>query len=443
MKTSDVVNIQYSADYIPETLLYKLNEEDLELRSYLDVTGDEKVILTRIHFKVTFAAKEKGILRKNINHKYSGEAVSYCNIAFNGRINVDRHYSDFAPMSFVSFGDIPMVYINDELYAIAEKNIGKLEKLILQFDFSPKLNEDAFNRVFWNKKTSILKNDVTFFANSYDWFISRDIPFNRSYLLYGEPGNGKTMAIRSIANFFNTSPETFDFSARYMSPDTAFLNWMVGKKVQKVSPIGGQDNMGRELYIKDNEEFDDDECEKTEECPPCERKEVTPKTPYVRLLVLEDLDRHYPKDGKSDTSISLSSILNALDGADSRGNTIVVATANSPENLDQKVLLRPGRFDRRICFEPPTIEQAISFLGGKFKDGDIVSKEMLHTVADKLKGHSYALFNELFISSASIAFQDKRRNIKDVDLEMSCEEHLSFILDVLKKRGKDTMGFGA
>src|ERR1700736_5179771 len=74
------------------------------------------------------------------------------------------------------------------------------------------------------------------------------------------------------------------------------------------------------------------------------------------MVLLEDIDRAFPRTGQSKTEISLQQLLDCLDGVGSEEGIIVVATANEPNCLDPAILRRPGRFDRVVGFPDPTAE---------------------------------------------------------------------------------------
>jgi hypothetical protein len=87
------------------------------------------------------------------------------------------------------------------------------------------------------------------------------------------------------------------------------------------------------------------------------------------LIVLEDLDRAFPTEGKrtQERTVSFQTLLNCLDGVGSQDGVIVVATANDPTCLDPAILKRPGRFDRVVAipkskrrFAPPVLPAAQS-----------------------------------------------------------------------------------
>ncbi|KAH7186505.1 P-loop containing nucleoside triphosphate hydrolase protein [Fusarium oxysporum] len=83
------------------------------------------------------------------------------------------------------------------------------------------------------------------------------------------------------------------------------------------------------------------------------------------VVLLEDIDAagsacsrdSTSEDSDSDTytrprskEVTLSGLLNVLDGVASQGDRVLVMTTNHPKKLDQ-ALTRPGRIDRKIEFQ--------------------------------------------------------------------------------------------
>ena len=62
------------------------------------------------------------------------------------------------------------------------------------------------------------------------------------------------------------------------------------------------------------------------------------------LIVLEDIDRAFPQvpSQLAPTKVSLSHLLNCLDGLGTQEGVVVVATANNPTDLDRAILQRPA-----------------------------------------------------------------------------------------------------
>lgn len=298
-----------------------------------------------------------------------------------------------------------IVFYNTEFgWICRRKDWSKIRAFISQISLSPSsYEESSLNKVFWDAKTESLKKDVLFFSKSKEWFDKRDLPYSRSYLLYGPPGNGKTSAIRSIAKFFHTTPSQFSFTGRYEDPDSEFLNWVNGESEEDdYSDYPRPRKMNR--YMEDDSSSDDN--------------------PRIRILLLEDIDRFFSKEEGFKTPVSFSAILNALDGVAQRRNSILIATANNPEKIDSQVLFRPGRFDLRIPFEAPNRDGIRSFMK-KLSEEDTISDSMIDRVADASRGHSLAFVKGIYLAAANKAFARSSQLISDEDIEISLSDFLS------------------
>ncbi len=141
----------------------------------------------------------------------------------------------------------------------------------------------------------MVRSDFELFFEREDWFRQHNLPYRRGYLLYGNPGNGKTAVIRVMAAHPYIRPYALDLSeAEEKSSDVLHL-------FQKAA-------------------------------------ENTPA-----LVILEDLDRAFPTEGKrtQERRVSFQTLLNCLDGVGTQDGVIVVATANDPTCLDPAILKRP------------------------------------------------------------------------------------------------------
>ena len=84
------------------------------------------------------------------------------------------------------------------------------------------------------------------------------------------------------------------------------------------------------------------------------------------ILLFEDIDCLFDKNRKNNDSkgVTLSGLLNVLDGAQAQTGRVVVLTTNYVDALDS-ALIRPGRADMRIEFGLATYSQ-IEILYSKF-----------------------------------------------------------------------------
>ncbi|KAF9779458.1 P-loop containing nucleoside triphosphate hydrolase protein [Thelephora terrestris] len=166
-------------------------------------------------------------------------------------------------------------------------------------------------------KEAVLE-DALDFLDSKEWYSERGIPFRRGYLLYGAPGSGKTSLIQSIAGELN-----------------------LDVYVISLSRAGLDDNSLQELI-----------SDLPEQC----------------IALMEDIDvafhrtlsRDLPVEGEEPTKkpvadpersskVSLSGLLNALDGVGAQEGRLLFATTNRYEALDL-ALRRPGRMDVHVEF---------------------------------------------------------------------------------------------
>jgi SpoVK/Ycf46/Vps4 family AAA+-type ATPase len=120
------------------------------------------------------------------------------------------------------------------------------------------------------------------------------------------------------------------------------------------------------------------------------------------LVLLEDLDRAFPKTGETRSNISLQQLLNSLDGVATGEGLIVVATANEPTILDPAILRRPGRFDRVVHFPNPASDLRREYFS---RIDPNLSSGTLKELSTKSGGLSFAQLREAYIMAGQRAFE--------------------------------------
>lgn len=207
-------------------------------------------------------------------------------------------------------------------------------------------------------------------ATRYDvenWIMAEDrykklhIPYRRGYLFEGPPGNGKSSVVRVILKTYPFRAFTINFSNREIEDSDLYR---VFRNATQVAPS---------------------------------------------CILLEDLDRVFPASGENKTSVTMTALLNALDGVGRSDGVIVIATANNPQELDPAIRLRPGRFDVPVRFDNPDYAQRmryLQFMFGRVGQGEI-TEEGLQLCADKTEGLSMAFLRAVFETTAGKAAMSK------------------------------------
>ena len=151
--------------------------------------------------------------------------------------------------------------------------------------------------------TDRLVKDCQEFIENVSWYSDRGIPYRRGYLLHGPPGCGKSSFITALAGHLDRGICVLNLSDRLLSDDR--LNHL--------------------LAI----------------------------APQQTIILLEDIDAVFVSREETTevkaayqglNSVTLSGLLNALDGVASSEGRILFMTTNYLDRLDP-ALIRPGRVD--------------------------------------------------------------------------------------------------
>lgn len=152
-----------------------------------------------------------------------------------------------------------------------------------------------------------VSNDLEDFLKSQKWYKKRGIPYRRGYLFEGPPGNGKTSSIIALASKFKYDVCLINMSKKTLTDDE-LLDLMV-------------------------------------------------RIPANSFLIIEDIDAIFlARNNETDSDLSFSGLLNAIDGIASPPGLITFMTTNHIENLDP-ALLRPGRIDMSVTFTNATADK--------------------------------------------------------------------------------------
>ncbi|KAJ7252184.1 P-loop containing nucleoside triphosphate hydrolase protein [Mycena rebaudengoi] len=212
-----------------------------------------------------------------------------------------------------------------------------------------------------------LVEDAAEFLKSEDWYISSGIPNRRGYLLHGPPGTGKTSTIYALAGALGLEIYSLSLASNTF---VLFSHW---KKHINISLTRVDD-----FFLQ----------------------QAASNIPKNGIFLIEDIDCAFPSRADEDEefaqpmplantraaravrpAVTLSGLLNVIDGVGSEEGKLFFATTNYMDRLDP-ALLRPGRIDRKVEYALSSTEQARALFMRFFPEERFPSKTEKSTVAD-------------------------------------------------------------
>ncbi|KAG6811321.1 hypothetical protein H0H92_007985 [Tricholoma furcatifolium] len=198
----------------------------------------------------------------------------------------------------------------------------------------------------------MLLNDTKDFLRSEKWYADRGIPFRRGYLLHGVPGSGKSSLIHAIAGELMLDIYVVSLSASWISDST--LTTLMGRVPARCILL--LEDLDAAFVRSSTRENTKQEKEKKEGPEPQGQN--------------SNGGRKRRGDQLSDVNtLSLSGLLNALDGVAAAEGRLLFATTNHLDRLDP-ALSRPGRMDVWIEFRNATKWQAEALFRNFFPSAD-------------------------------------------------------------------------
>ncbi|KAJ6464867.1 P-loop containing nucleoside triphosphate hydrolase protein [Mycena sanguinolenta] len=177
-----------------------------------------------------------------------------------------------------------------------------------------------------------LVNDAKEFLNTENWYNEAGIPHRRGYLLYGPPGTGKTSTIYALAGALNLEIYSLSLASNFV--DDSYL-----QRAASAIPKHG-------LFLI--EDID---------CAFPSREDEEEQEMDIMATMQRNIPRGHGVAQRTRSLVTLSGLLNVIDGIGSEEGKLFFATTNHIDRLDA-ALLRPGRIDHKVQYSLATAPQA-------------------------------------------------------------------------------------
>jgi len=201
----------------------------------------------------------------------------------------------------------------------------------------------------------------------------------KGVLLYGPPGTGKTLLARAVAG---EAKVPF-----YSISGSDFVEMFVGVGAARV----------RDLFTQ--------------------AKANAPAIIFVDEIDAVGRQRGTGMGGGHDErEQTLNQLLVEMDGFESNGQVILIASTNRPDVLDP-ALLRPGRFDRQIPVERPDLKGREDILKVHAKDKPIAKEVELIAYARRTPGFTGADLANVLNEAALLSAREGQKSIGNTQID--------------------------
>uniref|UniRef100_A0A383W8G1 AAA+ ATPase domain-containing protein n=1 Tax=Tetradesmus obliquus TaxID=3088 RepID=A0A383W8G1_TETOB len=208
----------------------------------------------------------------------------------------------------------------------------------------------------------------------------------KGVILYGEPGTGKTLLAKAVAN----------------STSATFLRVVGSELIQKY--LGDGPKLVRELFrVAD---------------------ELSPAIVFIDeidAIGTKRYDSH--SGGEREIQRTMLELLNQMDGFDALSEVKVIMATNRIETLDP-ALIRPGRIDRKIEFPLPDAKTKRRIFGihtGRMTLSEDVNLEEFVMAKDELSG---ADIKAVCTEAGLLALRERRMRVTQADFRKAKEKVL-------------------
>jgi len=257
----------------------------------------------------------------------------------------------------------------------------------------------TLDSIFFEEKEKVI-DILNRFTNERELYEKLGKPWQLGILLEGEPGCGKTSFIKAIARYFDRSIKDMQFNRMKTIDDLEGCincieyenkNMDIDKVIMVAEDFDCMTDIAKSRTLEKSEKEDAIKRQekkrqetqnqinsmKSDEAKAIMHAITNDKDDFVNLCSIG------PVLKKNDRDITLSSLLNILDGIYSYNGRIIIFSTNHPELIDE-ACLRSGRIDLRIKFKRASLKVLYEMISYWYKCYDEFYHKNLSEEFEKL-----------------------------------------------------------
>ncbi|KAI0168152.1 BCS1 N terminal-domain-containing protein [Pestalotiopsis sp. NC0098] len=264
------------------------------------------------------------------------------------------------------------------------------------------------------------------------WYANRGIPLRRGYLFYGPPGTGKTSLSFALAGVFGLDIYVISLLEPSLTEEDlgALFTSLPRRCIVLLEDIdtAGLKRPDDEVSKSDRTDTSKDENEGEEGSDGKKKRGGGGRKKEggegsggggSDWKAVHDLAKALKKEGSDEKKgISLSGLLNAIDGVASHEGRVLIMTTNVPESLDE-ALIRPGRVDLQVGFTNATHTQ-VEELFIRMYEADQGRRQQQPPAAAAADGHAKGTANGS--TNGHVVAPETDSALKSGELDISVEE---------------------